>query len=331
MGLIDWSPGLEWIDDQMNKGGDGKSIKLTPDKEQWQLDAGKAIGDVLQKYLPGYEPGKEYTGQRTAGMTPAEQQSMALLMKYMSSPSAGELSKLGGEQLTKTLQGGYDPRTSPQYEGMRQEMNLMKERDIDAARRAGAARGSYNASGSLREENDVRSSYGASINRILGDLYGQERQRMFEAAPMAQNYEQGLQGQALQQIQAGQQFGAIPRLIEQSDMEAKYQDFLRKQGEYGNVPGMGQNLLNSSINYGMKEIPMPREPSAFERIFSAAAPIAGTVIGGAVGGTPGAMIGGSLGSAAGGAMSGGGSSSPFGNYNMSSSSFYPAKNNDYLN
>jgi len=250
---------------------------LTPDKEPWQLAAGKSVADWAKKYIPEYQPGKGYEGQFTAGMTTPEQMSQDWLMKYLTSPGLGENYQLAADELKKTMTGKYDPFTSEFYKPTRAGMQYEIQDAIDAARRGQGARGTYFQDTSMREENRMRERGMNTLMQILGGMGETERGRRFEAIPQAMALESWAMGEPLRKTEAGQTYGALPRIVEQMDLEAKYKDFLRKQEELSGAVSAGQSVFGTGINYGVKEW---EAPSAFERIMSTAGGIAGNMAGG---------------------------------------------------
>lgn len=271
-----------------------EDIQLQPDKTPEQLAAMKGLGDVVGKYLPQYDPGKDYGGQFTAPMTRPEVKSTQLLNQYLDSSPTGQNYDLASQQLKSTLTGGYNPSTSPYYDSMKQASQVALQDQLDAARRDAGARGSYFTEGAQRDEQRLRSDSTSQLNQVLGQLYENERQRQFQGIGLGKELDAYNNLARTGQIQAGQQYGSLERTIQQADLEARYQDFMRKQQEQAAVPGIAQGLASTSINYGLQSIP---QQSSFQQIISALAPLAGTAIGGAFGGPMGAAAGGSLGSA----------------------------------
>lgn len=259
----------------MDFGGDNEQT-LTPDKESWQLDAGKAVSNWAQKYLSQYVPGQAYTGTRTAGMSEAEKSGQNFLNQYLNSPNTGPLYDLAKGEITKTLSGGYDPYTSPEYSAMKKGANLDLQEQIDAARRSQGARGSFFQSTGIQEENKLRQKTLNYLDQVLGNMSMQERQNKLNAVPTAINLESYANNQPLAKAQAASTLGSLPRLIEQADYEAKYQDFVRQQNELSAVPGVASQNFGTSINYGAKTV---ETPSAFERIMNTLAPAAGAAVG----------------------------------------------------
>lgn len=314
------------------KGGGADSIPLEPDKLPEQLRVSKELSDYISKYLPGYEPGKEYTGERTADLSTPEQRSLELLDKYLGGPATGETFGLGEQEIRKTLTGDYDPRTSLFYNALKDTSRTNLNDELDLSRRAAGARGSYFTEGAMRDESRLRERNLQFLNNVLGDLFQSERDKRFQAAPIAQSMDAYKTSAQVGQVQAGQQYGALPRLVGQADLEAKYQDFLRQQQERGTVPGQAQSYFGTPVTFGMKNIPLPQQPSALERILGVAAPIAGAAAGTFFGGPAGGMAGYQLGSGLSQAVSGGGrGGGSFGDYSLASSPYAPKNTAYYLN
>lgn len=252
--------------------GGGDTKELTPDKESWQLNAGKAVSDWALKYLNNYIPGKAYTGTRTAGMAPGEVSGQNWLQTYLNQPNTGPLYDLAKGEITKTLSGGYDPYTSPEYNAMKKGASLEMQDTLDAARRGQASRGTFFQSTGIQEENKIRNKTLNTLDQILAGMSERERERKLNAVPTAINLETYANNQPLQKAQAGMTLGSLPRLIEQADYEAKYQDFVRQQQELSAVPGVAAQNFGTGINYGVKSY---ETPSAFERIMGTVAPMIG--------------------------------------------------------
>jgi len=250
----------------------GKSAKnakpLAPmiDKEPFQLESGQAVADWAKKYMPGYVPGAEFGGKRTAGMSPQETQGMEWLQKYMNQPNTGENYNLAAGEIKKTLTGGYNPATSDFYQATRQGAMREQESAIDALRRSQGYRGTFFQDTGVREEGKVREGTANYLQQLLGSMGEKERQNRLAAVPQAMNLEQYAQGAPLAKAAAGMSLGSLPRLIEQGDLEARYQDFLRKQTELGGTIPAAQGVFGTSVNYAVEQ----PASSPFDRIMGLA-------------------------------------------------------------
>jgi len=253
-----------------------KKVTQEPDKTPGQLATGNALTDFAQQYLSQYKPGQDYSGKMTAPMSGNEQAGQDWLTQYMKDPALGENYRLAADEVKKTLTGAYDPYSSEYYKAMRTGAMTEQGDAIDAAKRGQGVRGSFFQSTGLTEERKLREGTTNYLQQMLGKMAENERGNRLGAVDKAMNLEQYAQGAPLAKAQAGTTLGALPRLIEQADLESRYKDFLRKQEELGGVTSTAQQAFGTNINYGVKNY---EAPSAFERIMGTVAPIAGQVLG----------------------------------------------------
>ena len=257
-------------------GDEKKQIDQKPDVPQWQLDAAKKYSGWLSGNLDKYEPGKDFTGQRVAGMSSPEQQSMGWLQKYLDQPGTGSNFQLSQDELKKTMTGEYDPYKSEYYKDMRTGMNTEMEEQIDVMRRGQGARGTYFQDTSMREENKMRSKGMNSLMQILGGMAETERGRRFQGIEKGVALDEYAQGAPLKKAAAGQELGSLSRIIEQADLESTYQDFLRKQEELGKIPGLMAGQTGQRYSYGYGGPLESTAPSSFERIMGLAGNLQGS-------------------------------------------------------
>ena len=292
-----------WYDPKTYGIGNKKKedIQLQPDKLDFQMRTGQQFGDYINRYLPQYQPGRAYTGQRTAGMTGQEQAGLSALDRIHYSSATGPLTGLAGDEVKKTLTGGYDPATSPYYQGLRKASQINTQDAINASRRSAGARGGYLNEGSLRDEASIRQRGASSLDTILAGLYENERGRMSGAIGQAAALDEFQRAQELGQVDASQRYGGLQRIIDQADLEAQYQDFNRVQQELGQVPGQAQSLFSTPITFGMQSLP---QQSNFQQLMQLLGPLVGAGIGMGVGGPAGAGVGAKVGSGIGNSVGG---------------------------
>jgi len=247
----------------MSFGSEKKTLES--DRPQEQTDVGKQLGGWLQQYLGKYEPGKEYNQPFTAPMSAQETQGMGWLDQYLGAPATGDLYAAGKKELLGTLEGStYDPAKGLFYKGMRDTALLNEQDVIDRQRRGAGVRGSLFQDTSLRDETRTRTETGNALNTLLGGITERERERRLGATDKALEYEKYGAAAPLAKTSAALTFGALPRVLQQLDYEAKYKDFLRKQTELSGVTGAAQSYYGTrGPEYGLKEY---EAPSPFERI-----------------------------------------------------------------
>lgn len=252
-----------------------KKVEQKPSKESWQLGAGESLANWATQYLSQYQPGKPYGGKFTAPMAKGEEMGQDWLMKYLEKEGPGEGYGLAWDELQKTMTGKYDPFTSPFYQAMREGAGYQLEEDIDVMRRGQGARGTYFQDTSMREENKMRLRSTNYLMQLLGSLAETERGRRWEGVGKAMELEKYAEGLPLEKAEAGMRVGALPRLIEQADLESQYQDFLRKQQEFAGAIPAAQGVFATPMDYGVREW---EAPSPFERIMTTMSPFLADVI-----------------------------------------------------
>jgi hypothetical protein len=129
---------------------------------------------------------------------------------------------------------------------------------IDASRRAAGSRGGYFSSGAMKDEANITERSLNNLNAIVGQFVQGERNNMLNAATTAQNMDQyGNLTAPLAQVQASQTLGGLSRTLEQSDLERKYQEFLRQRDEMAMPVSAAGSLYGTNTNYGLKSFTGP--------------------------------------------------------------------------
>ncbi|KKL82612.1 hypothetical protein LCGC14_1983010 [marine sediment metagenome] len=268
MGLMDI---LAWPFDAEGK---EKTVKLEPMKEKFQMELGTTLSDLYKKYLPGYEPGKEY-GDLSKLTTPStfETQGLDYLQKYI----GGGIKPTGvmgqaKDVLSKTLGGEFDPFESEYYESLRR--NIEKERKqsmkkLDQMISKGGLGGTSYRAGRI---GDITSESFDKISDVMALIQEQERINQLNAVSTAMDFSNVSEGQIQNKLATIMDIGSLPRLLE----GVGYEDFLRKQGEFAGVPGLAQDLFKYDLPYGKKELSY-REPSELDEFLRLAGNITSIV------------------------------------------------------
>jgi len=110
------------------------------------------------------------------------------LSKLAQNPMQNQAYALGMGEIEKVLAGGYDPMSSPYYEGIRKESDILTQRSVDQLMHGQAQRGTLASSVGVRGEGDLRSLADARTLQTLGSLYESERGRMGNAVNQALGY-----------------------------------------------------------------------------------------------------------------------------------------------
>lgn len=229
----------------------------------------KGIGYL--KGLLGTTP--DLPTRQVAGMSEAEQQGQGILMKVLSGQSF------------------QDPRTSPLYEGLRAESISNENRNADILRRRAQLGGGFNSSASFGAEAQLRNQASNQRLTLLGGLYNQERNRDNSYTRMA----------------AASQYGALPRMLEQMQQEAVFQQEMQQQMfPYTQGSSIAQALMSHQPTMYMTEPEQSGFGGMLPFLGTAGGAIAGGILGApfgpagiAIGAGMGAGIGGQVGGAAG--------------------------------
>jgi hypothetical protein len=230
-----------------------KLLMLPEQRQAYRTLLPSATAKGMQFMQIGSEP---YSGDLVAPMSEFEQLGVGTLGDYLSSPlpTEGNLYGLSAGELEKTLEGKeYDPATGPFYEAYRTNVMRDLQRLTDAIRQraAGAGGRSVFAGGPVQEERELMLGGQANLAEILGRLYEGERARRLGAVPLALQTMGWAEQVPQARVAASQEYGALPRLIEQAEYVARYQDFIRQLQNMGMSLQAATSLATSKPEYWM--------------------------------------------------------------------------------
>ena len=257
MGLFDslLTVGSEFLKDK--KGGE--TITQEQMIPTWQKELQQMLGEWGKSAIQNFTPGETYSGKFTADMTGQESKGLDILNKALGLTSPGEMFQAAKGTVMDTLGGKYlDPATSPYVSAMTKLSNRNLQDSIDAARRSRGSRGTYFHSKGVEEESDLQSKTLDYLNTIIGQQVNQERSNMLNLIPTAVSMGQYEDlGMPLQQVAASQQYGGLERLLEQSDLESQYQDWVRSRNEMQLPLNTATTMATQNQNYGIKDWTSP--------------------------------------------------------------------------
>lgn len=235
--------------------------------------------NFLKKYGSQYQPGKAYAGQMSAPMSGFEGRGLdEFLNQFLNQPDASAQTGDVRSMLNKTITGGFDPNNSPYYQALRDTAGYNRKQAITQSKADAGARGQFFSQGQLKKEGDINAQTQIGLNQALAQLADQERGRQMSAVSPALGLEQYLSSMPLSKASAATTIGALPRELQQADLERLYQDFLRQQGELGQTI----NAASGVSNIQTQQRAPAYGPSIFEKFI---APVMSSVI-------PGLMSGG---------------------------------------
>lgn len=223
---------------------EGESLFTEPTKIELgpQSEASKAGQAYLTKLI-GTAPNVALQG--TAGLTPVQmaiQQSLSGLLA-----KSGQAGDLASKEYSSILEGDYDPRTSPYYEGLRQEAERLKKEGVTGLRQRAELGGMLGSSTGAVAEGSFVSEANSALLKELGRLMETERGRKLLAAEGIQ----GAEAQRLGNIAAVGGIADIERDIEQQRADALYEQAMQQML----FPYQYQaNIANSLLGYSPETV-----------------------------------------------------------------------------
>lgn len=221
------------------------------------------------------KPTTSYQGEMVAPMTGQESQSLSFLDQYANRGTPSTFSN-AKDLVNKTLTGGFDPATSPYYQAMKAEAAVNNADTQNQIKSDAAGGGRFWSGARLQEQGRAKTASNNSLNTVMGSLAESERNRQMQAVPYAQQLADTESNQPLQTAAALQQYGQLPRAIQQAQDEAMYNEWLRSTQEWP--------LNIAQLAAGVQQAPL------YQQNQSSSNPFMNTLLGG---------IGGKVGSAAG--------------------------------
>lgn len=218
-----------------------------------------SVRNDLNSWLTGDKgigkSGPKYTGEQVAEMSDQEKQSLGKLSDYSGYNTANDQTFQNAKaEINKTLTNQYDPTTSPYYQAVKAQAakNLAETKKSIASEAGGGGR--FYSGARLKAQGNADTDVTNSLNTMLGKMSEDERQRRLDAATTAQKMSQYESQIPLQQAQALQTLGALPRTIQQAKDQAALEDWLRSEYEYP--------MQVANIAAGVQQAPMYQQNKA---------------------------------------------------------------------
>lgn len=228
--------------------------------QRQQLD--QFLSNFVSNYGSQYQPQKSYDGQLTAPMSRFESSGLdTFLQNYLQAPDVSQNMGDVRNLLSKTVNGGFDPGSSDYYQALRDASGYNRAQAIKNTNADLGGRGKFFSSEAVQKYGDINAQTAIGLNQTMADLADRERTRSMGAIPQASQLEQYISGVPLQKAKAATTIGALPRELEQNDLEAHYQDFLRKQKEGAGVFGFAGDVSNAQTQQGYPNPPLQQNGS----------------------------------------------------------------------
>ena len=185
-------------------------IPSTPQQDK----ARNFLEDLSQRDLDFPERG-------VAGLSANEQTIQDQLSRWLTA-SSDTFDQATG-YYSDVLSDQYDPETSRYYKGIREQLETGREEAEAGVRRTAQKAGSARSTPFLGVEAKTGAAYRAKESEVLGGLLQDERRFKSEAASKLTS----AGGQRISQLGAAEDLAAVPRSIEQMQLDAAYQKILQ--------------------------------------------------------------------------------------------------------
>jgi hypothetical protein len=186
-----------------------QKLKIIPRTKESKF-GGQYLMDIVKGGAPTI-PTRE-----VADLTPMQQ----MLMKEL--PGILEGTKTSAElakgEMRKTIEGGYDPLTSPEYRGLREETERRQTKGLTTLRQGAELGGMLKSTPRLGAESDFLAASESNLLKQLGAMFERERVRKGEAARDIQ----GVEGQKIGQVAAVGGLAETERMVEEQRNQALY-------------------------------------------------------------------------------------------------------------
>lgn len=277
----------------------------TPDPKAYMTNEQMAaLGSMMAfgnsgKFGPGMSmtAGEDYKGSLgDFDMTGTEKTSQSKLDALLKSGMSGSFG-LGTDEIKKLLTtNAYDPNNDGGvYSGLTSGIDYNTQKAIDATKHAGAYAGNLYSSGVGRNIGDVAVQGANQKSSILAQLYKDFSDKKFNAIPVALAAGESEEGMNLNRINAGYQFGGLPRDLNTARDQAKYGEFQRARSEATLPLNMLAKVYGNGPSWGTPGQTI-ETPSPWNRLLDMAVQGGATALGYMAGGPAGASAGSTVGS-----------------------------------
>lgn len=181
------------------------------------------------KYPPGYLDATGYLKNILSGGTPdipaREIEDLSAFQKLIVDqlgPMFENLMSSYGtarDELTKTVEGDYDPRTSDEYKGLREEAEWLGGKAKTSARQRANLGGMLQSGSAAGVEGQIDTQMNTGLLKILGSLFEKERERKYGAARELPGLDREVAGTAGQMADIAD----AERIIKQEQSDALYE------------------------------------------------------------------------------------------------------------
>lgn len=239
-------------------GGKRKRVRPEIMEPPQYREARESIWGYLKPRI-GRKP-EAYPGEFIAPMAPLEERALGRVGERLDAPMP-EPFGWAGEEIRKTLAAEYDPATSPFYAAHREQAQRELEEAREMMRDIAAGTGRYFGGVRVEQERELVGEHIRDLAMRSAEMAERERERRLGVVPYAMKL--GLMEEEIpgRRIEEAMQYGELPRELEQLELAALYQDWLRRKKEERMYPQMAMDFARTPVAY---QYPRYR-PSWWER------------------------------------------------------------------
>lgn len=220
----------------LSGGGSKTKIKRLDPYKGSPKDMSKLAGVAMPGAVEALQmAGEKPPVQKTAPMSGVEQMAYGGLEDYMKSPLPSESSmyQAGAGEIEKTLADDYDPVGSTYYQAYRTAVMRELEEAKDRLASTTSARDKYFGGGRIETEGELEESAVGDLAMVLGQLQERERERKFEAGPMAIEQAIGEARLPAERAGIGMELGTLPRELEELGFSREHAAYLQEMTNLG--------------------------------------------------------------------------------------------------
>lgn len=238
-------------------GGSSKTKIIDPRSKEQKEAMSTLLPPATQKGLERIErAGEPYTGQFVAPMSSLEERGLGLLGGLLDRPLPQDTDLMGAtrDQLEKTLTGEeYDPIGGAYYQAYRTQVMRELEEAKDRLAAETSARDKYFGGGRIATTGELEESALGDLAMVLGSLFENERVRRLDATQPAMQFSSVEEMLPLSRVEATQTYGGLPRSLEQMDLDAQYNEYIRQLNDLGIPLDVALGLATNQIPYMVKQ------------------------------------------------------------------------------
>ena len=244
---------------------------------------GQALEDFYKtgNWFDMYQAGEAY-GKPTGAydMTQTEKNSQ-LMLNNMQQQGAPELNRLAWDEYKNLLTTDqYDPMSHANKENIfnpyMDEIREQQRIESDRLNKQMAMGGDFYSTNRSNQQRQLGVDTQRQTNTLLADLYNKYEQQRLSGAKTASDIGAQQQNMQLQQIQAGHQYGALQRTLDDQKAKEQYNEWLRGRSEYGDLINSAKLLYSGGIGVPFNA---PQSNAYYMQRYQPNQPSAGSILG----------------------------------------------------